>query len=86
MAAAIPFVTAAAVIALTPGGIGLNEFAGAGALEVFGIPFAIGAQWALANRVLVAASYIFVASCAMALLLTREIFSPGTRGLMRSSL
>jgi len=79
MAAAIPFVIIASVIAVTPGGIGLNELAYAGALEVFGTPFAIGAQWALANRVLVAVSYLFVAACGATLLLMCKISTLGAR-------
>ena len=63
MAAAIPFVSVATIIAVTPGGIGLNDFAGAGALQIFGTPFATGAQWVLANRVLITASYFFVTIC-----------------------
>jgi uncharacterized membrane protein YbhN (UPF0104 family) len=79
MAAAVPFVSVVTIIAVTPGGIGLNDLAGAGALDVFGTPFATGAQWVLANRVLVSASYLFVAACAAILLLYREFFKPATR-------
>ncbi len=64
MAAATPFVSVAAIFALTPGGLGLNDLAGAGALDIFGTPFAIGAQWVLANRVLLTVSYLFLAACA----------------------
>jgi len=73
MAAAIPFVIFASVIALTPGGIGLNDLAGAGALDLFGTPFATGAQWVLANRVLVSASYLLFAACAAVFLLSRRL-------------
>jgi hypothetical protein len=68
MAASIPLVSVATIIAVTPGGIGLNDLAGAGALKVFGTPFAIGAQWVLANRVLVSVSYLLVASFAVVIL------------------
>jgi hypothetical protein len=64
MAAATPFVSVATIIALTPGGFGINDLAGVGALEVFGTPFTIGAQWVLANRVLLIASYLSLAVCA----------------------
>jgi hypothetical protein len=84
MAAAIPFVVIASIIGVTPGGLGVNELALAGALEVFGTPFTIGAQWALANRVIVAASYFFVAACAATLLGARRITAPGTPGPMRN--
>jgi len=82
MAAAIPFVVFATIIAVTPGGIGLNELACAGALQIFGTPMAIGAQWALANRVLISASYFFVAACAAILLLTGKLFFTGARESM----
>jgi uncharacterized protein (TIRG00374 family) len=65
MAAAIPFVVIASVIALTPGGLGVNELASVGALKLFGTPLAVAGQWAIANRVLVAVSYILVAILAM---------------------
>jgi uncharacterized membrane protein YbhN (UPF0104 family) len=79
MAAAIPFVVFATVIAVTPGGIGPIELACAGALAVFGRPLAVGAQWALANRVLVTVSYIFVATVAAILLLCRKVCSHDSR-------
>lgn len=78
MAAAIPFVSVANIIAVTPGGIGINDLAGAGALQVFGIPFAIGAQWVLANRVLVSVSYLVYAICAAIALGTGRMAAPGT--------
>ncbi len=68
MAAAIPFVSVATIVVLTPGGLGLNDLAGAGALRIFGTPFATGAQWVLANRVLVSASYLLLAACAAGVL------------------
>lgn len=76
MAAAIPFVIVATLIAVTPGGLGVNELACATALTVFGTPLAIGAQWALANRVLVAASYVLVAACAVTALYVAKIMGP----------
>ncbi len=64
MAAAVPFVSVVTIIAVTPGGIGLNDLAGAGALDLFGTPFATGAQWVLANRILLTVSYLLIAACA----------------------
>jgi hypothetical protein len=64
MAAAIPFVVFASVIALTPGGLGINELAGTAALTLFGTSVSVGAQWALANRILVTLSYFAVTLCA----------------------
>ncbi len=64
IAAAIPFVVIACVIAITPGGLGVNELTYAAALSMFGTPFSVGAQWALANRVLGVASCILIATIA----------------------
>ncbi len=72
LAAAMPFVIIACVIVVTPGGLGVNELSYATTLHLFGTPLNVGAQWALANRVLVASSCIVVAACAIAALgLTR---------------
>ena len=68
LAAAMPFVIIACVIVVTPAGLGVNELSYATALHMFGTPLAIGAQWALANRFLVASSCFVVAACATALL------------------
>jgi uncharacterized membrane protein YbhN (UPF0104 family) len=54
--AAMPFATIANVLAITPGGIGLNELTSVTALHLFGVPLADASQWALANRILVTAS------------------------------
>lgn len=80
MAAAIPFVFLASVIGITPGGIGVNELAAASALSIFGTPFSVGAQWALANRVLVIASCLAVAASAATLVGFKKLvqsFRPG---------
>ena len=73
MAAAIPFVILASALALTPGALGISEFTSTSALSLFGIPLAVGAQWALANRVLVAISYFAVATCSAILLCVRTL-------------
>jgi hypothetical protein len=77
MAAAIPFVVMASVIALTPGGLGVNELTSVTALRIFGTPLTVGAQWAVANRVLIAVSYFLVAGCAALLLAAQRIIDPG---------
>lgn len=77
MAAAVPFVVMASVIALTPGGLGVNELTSVTALKIFGTPLVIGAQWALANRALVAVSYFVVAMCAAIVLAAQWLISPG---------
>ena len=72
LAAAMPFVIIACVIVVTPGGLGVNELSYATTLHLFGTPLNVGAQWALANRFLVASSCFVVAACAVAVLgLTR---------------
>lgn len=76
MAAAIPFVVFASVIALTPGGLGINELTSVSALRVFGTPLGVAAQWAVANRVLVALSYFSVAACAAIVLWVMRIRDP----------
>jgi uncharacterized membrane protein YbhN (UPF0104 family) len=83
-AAAMPFVIIACVIVATPGGLGVNELSYATALHLFGTPLNAGAQWALANRVLVASSCLVVAVCAVALLgLTRIMPAGRQAGLMQ---
>jgi len=62
LAAAMPFVVISSALAVTPGGIGLNELTYTTALTLFGTPLAIAAQWSLANRVLTAAAAFGVAA------------------------
>jgi uncharacterized membrane protein YbhN (UPF0104 family) len=64
MAATIPFVVLACVVAITPGGLGVNELTYATVLKVYGTPFAVGAQWALSNRALGVAACFVVATLA----------------------
>lgn len=78
MAAAIPFVVFAGVIALTPGGLGVNELTSVTALKIFGTPLAVAAQWALANRVLVAASFFLVAAFAAIILGAKKLIAPAS--------
>ena len=54
LAAALPFAIIGNALAVTPGGLGVNEWAMSSALFAFGTPFATAAQWAIANRILVA--------------------------------
>jgi uncharacterized membrane protein YbhN (UPF0104 family) len=62
----MPFVIIACVIVVTPAGLGVNELSYATTLHLFGTPLQVGAQWALANRFLVASSCFVVAACAAA--------------------
>lgn len=79
MAAATPLVTAATVIAVTPGGIGINDLAFAGALRIFGTPFSVGAQWVVSSRILGAVSYFLVAALATMALAVVKIARPGPK-------
>jgi uncharacterized membrane protein YbhN (UPF0104 family) len=78
LAAAMPFVIIACIIVITPGGLGVNELGYATALNLFGTPLAVGAQWALANRFLVGSSCLVVAACAAAVLSFEKILAPST--------
>lgn len=53
LAAALPFAMIANALAITPGGLGINEWSISSALFALGTPFPVAAQWALVNRVLV---------------------------------
>jgi uncharacterized membrane protein YbhN (UPF0104 family) len=84
LAAAMPFVIIACVILVTPGGLGVNELSYATTLHLFGTPLNVGAQWALANRILVASSCFVVAACAIAALgLTRIKPAGSPTGIMQ---
>ena len=78
MAAAMPFAVFANVMAVTPGGIGVNELTTATALKLFGTPLAVAAQWTLANRVLLTASCFAVAACAVIVWTVEKTATSGT--------
>jgi uncharacterized protein (TIRG00374 family) len=79
LAAAIPFVTVAYALSITPGGLGVSELSYAVVLHLFGTPVAVGAQWALENRLLVATSCFVVAGCATVAFFVGRIITQGTR-------
>ena len=54
LAASQSFAFIANALAITPGGLGVNEWMISSALFALGTPFQISAQWAVVNRVLVA--------------------------------
>lgn len=54
LAAALPLVVLATALAVTPGGIGVNEWTFAAALTAFGVDFETATQCALINRALAA--------------------------------
>lgn len=68
LAAAMPFVVFSNALAVTPGGLGVNEITCATALGLFGTALPAAAQWALANRFLMAAASFAVAICAAGIL------------------
>ena len=78
MAAAVPFVVVATIIAVTPGGIGVNELTSTTALKFFGTPMAVAAQWSVANRLLVTASCFVVAAFALAVWVVENMTRSGT--------
>ena len=61
LAAAMPFAVLATASGITPGGLGLTEFAYATILSGLGTPLTLTTQWALANRLLIAGGSIAVA-------------------------
>lgn len=63
LAAALPFATISCLVAITPGGLGVGELSIAAALRFFGTPIEAGAQWAFANRVLLAGASFIIAGC-----------------------
>lgn len=85
MAMAIPLVMVASLVALTPGGLGINELSCAAALKMAGIPLTIGAQWALANRVLVAASYCVIALGMAVIVCGEKMMTPNSATISRES-
>ncbi len=56
LAASLPFAIIANALAITPGGLGINEWTVSSALFALGTPLQVSAQWAVVNRVLVAAA------------------------------
>lgn len=82
LAAAMPFVTIAYVLSITPGGLGVNELSYAFALNIFGTPVTVGAQWALENRILVVLSCFVVAGFGAAMLCIEKIVVPRVRDAM----
>jgi uncharacterized membrane protein YbhN (UPF0104 family) len=83
LAAALPFVVIACVIAITPGGLGVNEVTYATSLHLFGTPLSVGAQWAIANRFLVAASCSVIAICAAGIVLVKKIATSSGHDVMQ---
>lgn len=77
LAASMPFVVLSNALAITPGGIGLNEFTFTTALRMFGTPLTAAAEWSLANRALTAASAFAIAACTAVVILLRSLIRRG---------
>ena len=75
LAVSIPFAIFANALAITPGGLGVNEWTMCTVLVSLGVSFQTAAQWALVNRLLVAAAAVLcgVAGAAVAILLRRKV-------------
>lgn len=73
LAVSMPFAIFANAVAITPGGLGVNEWTMSTVLVALGVPFHSAAQWAVVNRLLVAAAAVLcgVAGAAVAVLLRR---------------
>ena len=76
LAAAVPFAFISNVIALTPGGVGVNEITSAAALRLSGTPLIAAAQWVLANRILGTAACFLVAVFALVAVGAARVLQP----------
>lgn len=73
LAVSMPFAIFANAVAITPGGLGVNEWTMSTVLVAVGVSFQSAAEWAVVNRLLVAAAAVLcgVAGAAIAILLRR---------------
>lgn len=67
IAAALPFVVLAMALAVTPGGVGINEWTFVGALVAFGVDLETATQCALINRLLVGIAVLMVGAAGVIL-------------------
>ena len=67
LAAALPLVGLATTVAVTPGGLGVNEWTFAAALTAFGVDFEIATQCALINRVLATVAAMVIGAAGLVL-------------------
>ncbi|HEY1545845.1 MAG TPA: lysylphosphatidylglycerol synthase transmembrane domain-containing protein [Xanthobacteraceae bacterium] len=74
IAAALPFVVLAMALAVTPGGVGVNEWTFVAALVAFGVDLETATQCALVNRLLVGFAVLMVG--AVGAILTQLPYSP----------
>lgn len=65
LAAALPVPVLAVTVAVTPGGLGINEWAMASALAAFGTPLAAGVLWTAASRAVCFVAALAIGSVAL---------------------
>ena len=85
MAAAMPFAALSSLIAVTPGGVGVNELTSATVLNLFGTPLTITSQWAVANRLLVVGSCFLTAAVAIMMQLLKRALASEVSGANKRS-
>jgi hypothetical protein len=74
LAAAVPFGLLAAVVGITPGGLGLSEAAYATFFNLSGLPLAVSTQWAIANRLLGCAAAFVAAAFGVMVAVAGRVF------------
>lgn len=72
LAAATPLAALAYALAITPGGLGVTELGYTFALNLFGTPVTVAAQWALESRILVFVSCLLTAGIGLIALVTEQ--------------
>lgn len=72
LAAATPLAALAYALAITPGGLGVTELGYTFALNLFGTPVSVAAQWALEGRILVFVSCMLAAGIGLIALVTEQ--------------
>jgi hypothetical protein len=74
LGAAVPFGLLAAVVGITPGGLGLSEAAYATFFKLSGLSLALSTQWAMANRLLATAAIFIVGGVGAMLVVAGRVF------------
>lgn len=74
LAAALPFAVLANALALTPGGLGVTEWAASTVLFALGTSFQASVQWALVNRVLLAAAAVLLGLAGLAVAIAARFY------------
>lgn len=86
IAAAMPFVSIANVLGITPGGVGVNELTIVSMLHLFGTPLSIASQWAVDYRLLCTLSYFVVAAIALLLFWSNNVLSHRTSAVSTNNM